>query len=74
MIATTKTVAGAVAVVFADPVFVDEEFVVVEVDETDGCWFMVIQYITYQQLENNDILGGVNKPWSSSSYEHHVPG
>ena len=47
MIATTKTVAGAVAVVFADPVFVDEEFVVVEVDETDGCWFMVIQYITY---------------------------
>ena len=73
MIATTKTVAGAVAVVFADPVFVDEEFVVVEVDETDGCWFMVIQYIT-QQLENNDILGGVNKSWSSSSYEHHVPG
>jgi len=42
MIATTKTVAGAVAVVFADPVFVDEEFVVVEVDETDGCWFMVV--------------------------------
>ena len=46
MIATTKTIDGAVDVVFTDPVFVDEEFAVVEFDDTDGCWFMVILYTT----------------------------
>ena len=40
-VATTQTVGGSTAVVFVDPFYVDEEYVVIEYEQTDGTWFWV---------------------------------
>ena len=40
-VATTQTVGGSTAVVFVDPIYVDEEYAVIEHDQTDGAWFLV---------------------------------
>jgi len=41
-VATTQTVGGSTAVVFVDPICVDEEYAVIEHDQTDGAWFLVV--------------------------------
>ena len=40
-VATTQTVGGSTAVVFVDPFYVDEEYVVIEYEQNDGTWFWV---------------------------------